>query len=517
MVTSTDNDGSLKREPLFEPIESVPLWQRLALLGVWCLLVAWLASKHVVWRDEARAFAFATSGETVSDMLRIVQGEGHPALWYLVLRAAHAMTGARVALQGAGLLVGFLAAALFVLKAPFRLWVLFVVLFSTFFVVEFTVVARNYGLAALLMFAIAAWWERIKDSACFGLLLFLLCNVNVPSVVLAGALFLFRALEVLETNPRERPGEWRRLALNALLAAAGALAAFVTVYPPANDAAVGLEKHPLTPLNFMLAFVHTKSFSRDLGLPGPLEAVTLILLAGSIAVFARHRRALIVALLSLVTLKFFFFFIYLAYLRHVAMLLVFLLALAWIVHKEAPANSPKRIKLETAGKWMLVLLLAIQTVTLLRKPLADTAKGVPFSRAAELAEIMERPGLRNSVLIVDGDMLGESVVYYRRKPTWLLRQSRFGVWAPFKKGGRELMTLADMLAEARMLHERTGQPVVIAIHRRIHKDGLYRVMFQNLTLIEPEGRRRFLAETRHIASLRPAQTDEEYDVFLYPR
>ncbi|WP_426266985.1 hypothetical protein [Sphingomonas sp. LHG3443-2] len=42
-------------------------------------------------------------------------------------------------------MIGFLAAALFAIRAPFRIGVLFVTLFSAFFVLDYTVIARNYG------------------------------------------------------------------------------------------------------------------------------------------------------------------------------------------------------------------------------------------------------------------------------------------------------------------------------------------------------------------------------------
>src|SRR5438045_9329671 len=59
---------------------------RLLLVIAWLALVAWFLWSHVVWRDEVRAFSLALSGGNVVEMLRNVRGEGHPALWYLILR-----------------------------------------------------------------------------------------------------------------------------------------------------------------------------------------------------------------------------------------------------------------------------------------------------------------------------------------------------------------------------------------------------------------------------------------------
>src|SRR5262245_39985335 len=64
---------------------------RLIVFLLWLGTALFLASRHVVWRDEVRAWTLATTGETVADMLRAVHGEGHPALWYLMLRGFHAV------------------------------------------------------------------------------------------------------------------------------------------------------------------------------------------------------------------------------------------------------------------------------------------------------------------------------------------------------------------------------------------------------------------------------------------
>ena len=62
---------------------------RLILFILWLVLIGWFISGHTFWRDEVRAFSFALSGANMAEMLRITHGEGHPALWYLLLRGAH--------------------------------------------------------------------------------------------------------------------------------------------------------------------------------------------------------------------------------------------------------------------------------------------------------------------------------------------------------------------------------------------------------------------------------------------
>ena len=75
---------------------------RLLLVIAWMALVAWFFWGHVVWRDEVRAFSLALSGSNVCEMLGNVHGEGHPALWYLILRGAHDLFPYREVLPVAG-------------------------------------------------------------------------------------------------------------------------------------------------------------------------------------------------------------------------------------------------------------------------------------------------------------------------------------------------------------------------------------------------------------------------------
>ena len=86
--------------------------KRLFLFAAWLGLVSWLLATHVFWRDEVRAFSLALSGQTVGEMLRDIHGEGHPALWYLILRLCHEILPVREVLPAAGALIGIGAMAL---------------------------------------------------------------------------------------------------------------------------------------------------------------------------------------------------------------------------------------------------------------------------------------------------------------------------------------------------------------------------------------------------------------------
>jgi hypothetical protein len=172
-------------------------------LGLLLVYFAWLggalflAANHIMWRDEVRALSLALRGDTLADMPALARGYGHPLLWHLLLRIGHDLTGSLTVLP----ILAFAAAAKFVaLLSISRLRLPVIALFALggITLYQYTIVARNYGVSVLLMFGFAALYPRLRKRGIWlGLILALLCNSNVHSVVLAGALWLFwaRSLE----------------------------------------------------------------------------------------------------------------------------------------------------------------------------------------------------------------------------------------------------------------------------------------------------------------------------------
>ena len=87
---------------------------------VWLALASALCWSETVWRDEVRALSLALQGDNFADMLRQLHGEGHPALWYILLRAAYVVVGSPVVLKVVALTIAAAAAYLLVfrLKLP---------------------------------------------------------------------------------------------------------------------------------------------------------------------------------------------------------------------------------------------------------------------------------------------------------------------------------------------------------------------------------------------------------------
>nr|WP_314443768.1 hypothetical protein [uncultured Sphingomonas sp.] len=514
-------DGWLRQPLLAERDASASRRARWVLFLAWLAVTVALAIHHVPWRDEARAWSLMLMGRSWPDMFRTVQGEGHPFLWYILLRAGWDLFGAPEVLRITGLVIGVAATGLLVLRGPFRLGMLALIAFSLHLGFEYTVLARNYGISALIMLAIAAWWSRIRDSLWLGVLLLLLCNTNVPSVFVAGALAFYRMLELWEVQHSLAAPEWRRFLLNIVLLALGTLLCFVAVYPPANDAAASSGSAPFTIPNLLAALFTAERSFIAIGF-GSKSLVGAMVVLCSLLLFLDRRKALAAAVVALVTLKLFFFFVYPGYYRHSSLFFILMITLAWIEAgkgwvRDWKTGDPRPALL--LGTTAFAVLMAMQTVRYLAYPIRNLVEDRPYSHAADLARILARPELRGATLMIDPDTMGEAVVFQTGRPFWLTRQDRPATVTPLSMTGNKRLTLDRLLEQAETIRRRTGRPVVIALALDLEKtrSGTYDMMYQDYTLLTPASVDRFKTATRKEASLRRGGGDEEYDVYIYPR
>lgn len=531
-------------------------WQAGVLLA-WAAVVLLLVARHVFWRDEVRALSLALQGDNVLAMLRGLHGEGHPAVWYLLLRGAHALHAAPQVLPAVAFGVALAAAALLAFRSPLGWPVVALFLFGRAGLYEYAVMARNYGIAMLLMFAFAALYPRGRERGLWlGAVLLLLANCNVHAMLLAFAFLCFWLLDLIAQPPDSkalRRAAWRNFGVNLLLVLVGAALCVATIYPPFNDAAQAGQSTGLSLSHLVRAAVlPAASFEQLAGyelwravLPSPrwwqwpgtllLHAAMSALLFGSTLALVRRPAAMGVALAALVGLSVFFSVIYVGGYRHQALWLVFLVSLCWIAGQPAaaqsaaprvpawlrpPAGVPTRWQatLGRLGSGSLGVLLALQVAAGALHVWPMATGQAPESRSRDLAALLATyPELQQAVLIADPDYLLEALPYYLPNPSYLLRERREGPIVRFTRNARLSLDLAEMLAEARRLRERSGRPVVMLLKERLDptlpahttREG-YNWQFSET----PAQVQDFLAATQRLQRFAPACcSDESFDVY----
>lgn len=162
----------------------------------WLLLtaaVAWLKlGYHEMWKDEWQAW-FVAKDMSLSQILRFLYYEGHPALWYLYLKPFTLLASDQVWMLAIAHLLTVAGALYFILvrfRTPMWMGLLFVLSYFVFF--EYGIVSRGYALVILFVF-----WAtlHIRDGKphqiTSGIVVFLLCQTEVFGVLMALALTLY--------------------------------------------------------------------------------------------------------------------------------------------------------------------------------------------------------------------------------------------------------------------------------------------------------------------------------------
>ncbi|WP_050425710.1 hypothetical protein [Bradyrhizobium tropiciagri] len=515
---------------LFAPKRDRRSWPDLLLLAGWIALVGFQIAHHVMWRDEVRALTIALNGDNLIAMLRGLHGEGHPALWYLLLRGAHAVFGRVEVLPGVAFVIGLLTVALLIFRSPFPRPLVLLLITSHALLFEYVVMARNYGISALFLFAIAACYPAHRDRGLLlGALLFLLANTNVVGAIMVGAFLLFWLLDLLETQLANQFG-WRwtpqltNFAINAVSATIGVAICAVTMLPTYNDAAARDWSHASPLAAAVLSLVNPGATSL-----GALFANLLTSIAGSVLLFGAtlgllsRRPAFLAAIAALLLTSLFFAVAANGAYRHAAVWLCFLIALYWIGWgRITAATSASRAwhdrLLPAVGRVSLLLVLAIQSAAGIND-LRSAARGIVASRSADLGRLIaSRPDLANAIILSEPEYLVEALPYYVKNPLYLARDRKLGSVVIFSRKGRMDSDLGETLRLARELRDTRGAPVIILLAYRLDE------MVPDRIHDEGEDWRTFRASDAQVSDFRaattlirrfdPAKTDESFDVYL---
>ena len=510
-----------------------------ALFAMWLVVVVYAAWNHVVWRDEVRAYSRALHGDNLFAMLQGIHGEGHPALWYLLVRGAHTLLPRPQVLQLVAFLVASAAVLILLLRSPFSWPLKALLLAGNAFVFEYSVMARNYGVSALLLFLLAMFYPRHRNRGpLLGILLFLLANSNVHSLLLVGGFLLFWLVDIAIDDRALRRQRLRTFSWNAAIAVLGGAVCILTIFPPVSDSAVIERPSNVFPPLLEAVFLPGGTFKELMTVslephlraadPDslPFQLLLSALLFGSTLGLIRRPAIFLAALVTLAGMSVLFKFVYPGSYRHEALWLSFLIGCYWIATvKPSPADPPipsglRRLLLpvSTLGWTLFVVLVAIQVPIGCANVAGALRDGPPLSRSRDLGVLIRRrPDLRDAVLIAEPDYLLESLPYYMSNPTYLMREQRFGNVVTWTRKARLQLSLGDVLANARSLRSETNRPVLILMAHPLDPGERARVFREGYAwtfVAAPREARDFLAATQLIERFPKALVDESFDVYL---
>ncbi|HEY8591483.1 MAG TPA: hypothetical protein VIL42_01310 [Sphingomicrobium sp.] len=198
--------------------------------GVWfaaiaclALLQAALIFTHEPWLDEWQALQMALQSPTLPDLLANLRYEGHPPLWYLILRAIGSLVPPAWVLAAALAPIALVTSGVILFASPFSRWQKLCLVTGELILFEYLTISRSLSLGVCLV--LVAFAARRSRWAWLAIALLPMCDFLFGVLSLALVVIMWRE---------------RRLYLPgvALWIASGLLAA-LSVAPP-SDAAPAL-------------------------------------------------------------------------------------------------------------------------------------------------------------------------------------------------------------------------------------------------------------------------------------
>ncbi len=179
-------------------------WALPCAAAAYTILLAFNVAHHEPWADEAQSWLLARDSHLLELWTKLLRYEGSPGLWHTLLYFC-----IRVGIPYAGMnvvsgLAGLAAIILLLRYAPFPLPIRLLLPFTFFLAYQYAVIARNYSLVPLLLFACAiAYKGGVRRNRTVTVLLCLLAAVSAQAFILSASIWLVFQMRIAR--------QWRAL------------------------------------------------------------------------------------------------------------------------------------------------------------------------------------------------------------------------------------------------------------------------------------------------------------------
>ena len=463
----------------------------LVAIALFAALATLLASFHEPWHDELQAWRIAIDSRNLVDLAQNLRYEGHPMLFYLLLRAVGMLSRSWTAAVAFHLVIACATAFIVLRFAPFSRLQRVLVIGGYFFLYEYTVLVRSYGLGALFALgACAAWCAPRRRTHVAVLLILLLANTRAVGLVLALAMtiaFVFDAFLYNHERWWARPAVWAKPLSIGVAATAMAVIVVLQILPPrdsryrgsgvTNEAATlwfvshsfALPAHAFAPFADVWSngtprwgtWLFEPS-TRSTELASDLVALSLVLAAAAICV--RHQSALLLWLAGVSGLLLFFMFFHAGSIRHHGYFVLAFIAAAWLAHARPPSRWPPIFhgwitRFESLRPRVFSLLLAPMVLASAQLGIADIRW--EFTDAPAISRLLQLPKFANLPIVGLAYAESQTVAALLDRPVYLVGEQRLST---FRKLGQGRLRAPDAeLADSTVSHLLTKNCRVILI------------------------------------------------------
>ena len=487
-----------------------------ALLILWWIVVLIGINYHEFWRDEVRALTIALEPESIFGIFSALKNEGHPVVWYILLRFCHAIVNSPLALPIVSTGVAFAGVFVFFQFAPFSNWQKILFIFGLFPIYQYSVMPRNYGLAMPLVFLFAHFYRtRQENPLVLSVLLFVLANTSVHASLIAAVLSLVWVVEYFT-------GERKKLALHLGsfgLVVLGGVIALVTTMPSADTVVTsvvssGLGFGELIDALFRNLLHPAEYYSGVFPKISPLmrDLVFWGLFAG---LCVKPMRAVGLVLGTILLGSFFLLVYYISgSIRHQGIFYILIIGLYWITVAEGDFTAPLR---KSIHRWVVSAGLGgILAAHFFMGGQAIWAEVKQEQSAVKrLAEYINQSS-PDAILMPEPPHLIEAIPYYLDNEIYLIREKRYAKRAHFTLHAMFDLSLDELFEQAKMLEVKRGKKVLIVLahldldrreNRQIEYPYRKKFSWTNQSL------EKFLHLTEKVGSFKGSIRGENFEVY----
>ncbi|HNN79880.1 MAG TPA: hypothetical protein PKL30_13430, partial [Leptospiraceae bacterium] len=382
----------------------------LLVLAAYTIYISYIAYHHELWRDEVDVWLFVRDTD-FNGFFRYLRNSGHPGLWHLFVLPFAKLQFPNFTFQILHLFLAFSSAYLLLFYSPFPIWIQFSILFSYFFIFEYSVIARNYAIGILFLFSICAFFEkRFEKPFIYAFLILLLANTNLYCSILASGFALMFIWEVLE----KRDFTIRNISSIAIMGLGGILL-ILQVFPSSETQGSAMREFKVfNNLGSVISILY--SFTPGISkLDFRILTGFILLITLGILVFT-NKKLFFFYLYSLSLLWSFYTFIFINGYRHGGFVFLTFLVTLWIY-----ASEKKETSFSSTNKYFNLrnILLFFSVISLSQSiPFGwkETRKDIrySFSNAKEMASFIKQNDLDKveNIFSVENADKAKTILFY---------------------------------------------------------------------------------------------------------
>ncbi|MEM7065435.1 MAG: hypothetical protein AAF572_20005 [Cyanobacteria bacterium P01_B01_bin.77] len=432
------------------------------------------ALHHSMWRDEMNVWLIARDSPSWGAFVENIHYDrAHPGLWHLLVAVLYHLFGHPIAMQVFHWLLAMGSVLLIWRCSPFTQWQKWLMTFGYLPFYEHLLIARNYAVAMVLLLAICALWpQRQRASWPLAGLLVLLANSNVYALLIAIALALTLALEIL-FEPKLRQN-WLDILFSGGLIIAGCGLALYFILPPSDVANQALGDY-VTGIDIRQLL---KAIGRVFGgyyiiIPNGARYLDLIVCAtialGSCFVMGlrliQKPYALAFYLLGNGILLGFTYAKFMpSAIRHYGNFYLILITSLWLASHYRPSSTISRWlgDARQPQRWFNRIFATILVFHLLGGVFLFTMDFViPYSASRTAAAYMRQANLQDEFIVASRDAQMASLSGYVGRPFYFPERQAIGSYTLFFKGARREVTQPEVIQQVTQLQEQYPKILLI--------------------------------------------------------